>query len=68
MSAYLPLRARLRSILAGADVLGLVAATWCAYLLRFEGSLLGKKWRELVDNPGLVAWAIFAGLILAAAA
>ncbi|MEM1177507.1 MAG: exopolysaccharide biosynthesis polyprenyl glycosylphosphotransferase [Acidobacteriota bacterium] len=68
MSAYLPLRARLRSILAVSDGLGLVAAAWCAYVLRFEGPLFWNKWRELLDNPGLTAWAFFAGLILATAA
>ena len=68
MSAYLPLRARLRSILAGTDLVALVLAAWCAYALRFEGALLGRKWQELLANPWLVVTCIAIGLVINTAA
>ncbi|MEM6793657.1 MAG: exopolysaccharide biosynthesis polyprenyl glycosylphosphotransferase [Acidobacteriota bacterium] len=68
MNAYLPLRTRLRSLLAAADLLGLLVAGWCAYALRFEGAQFESKLGELAEMPGLIAWSLISGLLLATAA
>ncbi|MEM9556438.1 MAG: exopolysaccharide biosynthesis polyprenyl glycosylphosphotransferase [Acidobacteriota bacterium] len=68
MSAYLPHRARLRSIVAMLDVCGLAAAGWLAYALRFDTLQLERKWTELQAMPGLLVWALAAGGVLITAA
>ena len=68
MSAYLPHRARLRTILIVADLAGLMVATWLAYAFRFDGSAFVLKWRELLAQPGLMFSACLAGPLLATAA
>ena len=68
MSAYLPHRNRLRTTLAMVDLVGLVTATWVAYLVRFDIGALRVKWPALTENPGLIIWASLTGLLLAGAA
>ena len=68
MSAYLPHRNRLRTSLALVDLAGLAAATWTAYMMRFDIGALRTKWPALTDSPGLIVWAVVSGLLLAGAA
>ncbi len=68
MSAYLPYTARLRTFLVLLDAAGIALAIWSAHLLRFPEATRAVKWRQLLDSPGLLLWALFAGTALAAAA
>lgn len=63
MSAYLPHRARLRTLLAFADTGGLVAAAWLAYVVRFADGGFSAKWNELVGD----GWLLFLGWLVALA-
>ena len=68
MSAYLPHRARLRTLLGLGDALGFAAALWLAHLLRFTPELRDDKWQQLLGHGALplVAWA--AGVLFLVAA
>ncbi|MEM8933265.1 MAG: sugar transferase, partial [Acidobacteriota bacterium] len=68
MSAYLPHRARLRTLLALADTAGLAVAAWLAYALRFGEGAFGNKWQALIADVPLVAWAWIVALALITAA
>lgn len=68
MSAYLPHRARLRTVLALADIVGLGVATWLAFRIRFPGPALQPKWQQFLDDPLLILSVAAAGLMLATAA
>ena len=68
MSAYLPHAARLRTLLALSDQSALVLAIWSAYELRFLPRIRAEKWDQLLENPGLLIWALVAGFTLTAAA
>ena len=68
MSAYLPHAARLRNFLAISDLSAMALAIWTAHLLRFVPRIRDDKWRQLLDSPGLLLWALVSGFILAAAA
>ncbi len=68
MSAYLPYTGRLRTFLAIVDLCAMMLAIWLAHQLRFPAQTRADKWQHLVDNPGLVLWALATGFGLAAAA
>lgn len=68
MSAYLPHAARLRTVLSVLDAASLVVVIWVAHGLRFGPGIRAAKLQELVAQPGLILWAVGAGLALAAAA
>jgi exopolysaccharide biosynthesis polyprenyl glycosylphosphotransferase len=68
MSAYLPHAARLRTFLIFSDLGAMVLAIWVAYDLRFITKVRVEKWRQLLESPGLLLWALIAGFTLAAAA
>ncbi len=68
MSAYLPHAPRLRTFLALYDLFAMAAAIWLAHQLWFPPQVRAEKWRQLVESPGLVLWALAAGFALAAAA
>ena len=68
MSAYLPHAARLRTFLILSDLGAMVLAIWLAYDLRFIPSIRVEKWRQLLESPGLLLWALIAGFTLTAAA
>ncbi len=68
MSAYLPHAARLRTVLSLTDTVALLLSIWAAHGLRFFPGVRTVKLQELAAQPGLVLWALGAGLVLAAAA
>lgn len=68
MSAYLPHRARVRTFLVLADLLGLALAAWCSYHLRFDVGVFADKWSQLLALPGLLAWAGLSAVALSTAA
>lgn len=67
MSAYLPYRPRLRTVLALIDAAGLVVAAWIAHLIRFAPPERVGKWEQLLSSPGLLAWVVVAVWTLAIA-
>ena len=68
MSAYLPYRPRLRTIVAMMDGVALACAAWLAHVLRFHGAERTIKWQQILDSPGLLAWAVISGWGIAVAA
>jgi exopolysaccharide biosynthesis polyprenyl glycosylphosphotransferase len=68
LSAYLPHRARLRTLLGLADALGYLAALWLAHLLRFTAELRGDKWERLFDLGWLPILAYLSGILFLVAA
>ncbi len=68
MSAYLPHAARLRTFLVLSDLAAMVLAIWLAHDLRFLPLIRAEKWSQLLENPGLLVWALAAGFTLTAAA
>jgi len=68
LSAYLPHRARLRTLLVLGDALGFVAALWLAHLFRFPLELRDDKWHRLLDPPWLPFFTWVLGVILSVAA
>lgn len=67
MSAYLPHAARLRTLLSLLDITGMMIAVWLAHLLRFRPVIREAKWQELLEHPGLLLFAVLAGIGLGAA-
>ncbi len=68
MSAYLPYRPRLRTIVAMIDGVALAAAAWLAHVLRFHGAERSLKWQQILESPGLLAWALLSGWAITVAA
>ncbi|MEM6455421.1 MAG: exopolysaccharide biosynthesis polyprenyl glycosylphosphotransferase [Acidobacteriota bacterium] len=68
MSAFLPFRPRVRSLLVAADGLALVAAVLGAHAIRFPPPVRAEKLDALVHHPGLMLWMLLSGLVLLAAA
>lgn len=67
MSAYLPHAARIRTLLSLSDSVGLALAVWLAFSIRFVPRVRELKWEQLWTHPGILFWALFAALALAAA-
>lgn len=68
MSAYLPHRARLRTLLGLADALGFAAALYLAHRLRFPAELREEKWAQLLSHDFLPLFAWAAGVLFLVAA
>lgn len=68
MSAYLPHRAQVRTLMALVDVGALALAARLAFEVRFQGAVLESKLRLLNNHPGLIVFALGAAVALAAAA
>lgn len=59
---------RLRPLLALGDGAAILVAIYLAHLIRFSSSQVAGKWAGVLENPGLLGWAVFSCWILAAAA
>ncbi len=59
---------RLRPLLALGDGAAILLAIYLGHLIRFSSSHFASKWGVLLENPGLLGWAVFSCWILAAAA
>ncbi len=68
MSAYLPHRLRLRTLLALLDGSGLALAGWLAYEIRFTPAAKVAQLDRLLASPGLLLAALGSGWILTIAA
>ena len=68
MSAYLPYRPRVRTVLTVADFVGLGLAAWVAHVVRFGPEAWAAKWWQLLSSPVFLVVSLTAAWALAVAA